>query len=196
MSEPELKLRDLFKVDPAQLSSTAELGLGAYKTVDHIRQEIKSQSRAIRWPWVQSLIAQRTASLLDLDVLDLLLDAWKKFDEVEKCADQQQSNHDPALVPLVEHTLKSKHHPYIEVLIQDRPVDRITFDLEFELTLNAFALEMQDGRILEVQTGSAEGEVSLSLAGVDLLKYKPQPLHFPGSIPLRNRSPIRAKMSA
>jgi hypothetical protein len=125
---------------------------------------------------------EQVVSILDLNVLDVLLDAWKKYDEVMACASQKPG--DAALVPLIERTLKSEHHPYIEVVVGEQPAGRITFDLDFSLTLSQAVLTIKGARILEVETGSATGEMSLSLKEVELVKRETRALKFPGKISL------------
>ena len=65
-------------------------------------------------------------------------------------------------MPLAEHTAKSEHHPYVEILLKEQPVGQIVFDLEFSLALEGFVLKIQDGTIREIHTGSGKGECSLS----------------------------------
>lgn len=189
MSASTLSLRQLFQVDPRDLSAQIDPDIAAKQTVDKIRQQVSEGSHFIRWTWVAGLVRDEGAHILDLDVVELLVDAWKKYEEVEECADQK--NGEAALVSLVERTLKSEHHPGIEVLVNNHPAGQITFDLDLSLTLQGFVLRIENGRILEVQTGSATGELCLSLAGKQILKRESRSLSFPGKIGLGEGIPLR-----
>ena len=193
MTEATITLRDLFDVDVNDLSARAEPGVDVYQTVEEIREEIRKGSRAIRWAWVRDVIAKKSAEILDLNVVDVLLEAWKKYMLIEQYAEKSKCEpKETILCPLAEHTVTSEHHPYLEILLKERPVGRIIFDLEFSLTLEGFVLKIQDGAIREIQTGSGKGEGSLSLAKTVLLKRELQPIRFPGHIHLGTGIPLRA----
>lgn len=194
MTEATITLRDLFGVDANDLTARAGPGLDVYRTSENIRQAIQKESRAIRWKWVRDLVAKKAGEILDLNVIDVLLEAWKKYMQIEQYADRQKYGPEEViLVPLAEHTLKSEHHPYVEILVKEQPVGQIVFDLEFSLALEGFVLKIQDGTIREIQTGSAKGEGSLSLAETILLKRELKPIHFLGHIDLGRGVPLRGR---
>lgn len=192
MSETILTLRDLFGVDPKDLSARIEPGLDVYQAAQKARQEIANDSRAIRWLWVRSAVADESRDLLNLNVVDVLLSAWKKFMQIEEYADPKK--HPPEeknFVPLAAHTIESAHHPSVRILLSGKEVGSVEFDLEFSLDLEAFVLVVQNGKVMAIQTGSGKGRGSLSLAGVELWKRELAPVHFPGSIALGTGFPLR-----
>jgi hypothetical protein len=185
-------LRELFQIDSKDVSVRVEPGIDVYEAMKDARETIARESRAIRWPWVRQAIADQTREILNLNVLDALGEAWKKLSEVEEYADPKK--HKPSdrnLVPLVEHTIKSQHEPELKILLHGKEIGSVKFDLEFSLTLDGFDLAIQNARIMEIQTGNAKGEGSLSLAGISLWKYEWAPVHFPGQISLRSGIPLR-----
>jgi hypothetical protein len=193
MAEATFTLRELFDVDVNDLAVHAEPGVDVYQGAAEIRDEIHKASRAIRWKWVRDVLAKKSAEALDLNVIDVLLDAWKKYMQIAEY--QENSRKDPQgtfLCPLAEHTVTSEHHPYVEILLRDHPIGKIVFDLEFSLTLEGFVLKIQDGAIFEIQAGSAKGKAALSLAKTVLLKRELQPVRFPGHIQLRKEVTPRA----
>lgn len=187
MAEATLTLRELFELDVKDLAVHAGPGVDVYQGAAEIRDEIHKASRAIRWKWVRDLVARKSAEMLDLNVIEVLLSAWKKYAQIAEY--QEKSRKDPHgtfLCPLAEHTVTSEHHPYLQVLLRDHPVGKIVFDLEFSLILEGFVLKIQDGAVFEIQAGSAKGKAALSLAKTVLLKKELQPLRFPGHIQLRD----------
>jgi len=192
MSESTLTLRELFQIDPKNISVRAEPGIDVDEAAKVARQAIAKESRAIRWPWVRQAIAEQTSQIFNLNVLDALGEAWKKVSEVEEYSDPKK--HDPSdrnLVPLAEHTIKSQHHPELKIRLHGREIGSLKFNLEFSLTLDGFDLAIQNGRIMEIRTGSAKGEGSLSLADVSLWKREWAPVRFPGQISLGCGIPLR-----
>ena len=197
MSDTTLTLRELFQIDPKDVSVHAEPGIDVYQAAQDARQVIARESRAIRWPWVRQAVAEQTSQLFDLNVLDVLGEAWKKFSEVEEYADPQK--HGPSeknLVPLAEHTVKSQHHPELKILLHGQEIGSIKFDLAFSLVLDGFVLGIQNARIMEIHSGDAKGEGSLSLAGVSLWKHEWAPVRFPGQIAFGTGIPLRRAASA
>ena len=192
MSEEKLTLRELFEVNASDLSARARSGFDVYQAAQNARQAIAKESRAIRWPWVRDAIAEKTSELIDGNVVDVLVGAWKKYMQIERYADPTKYGpEETILAPLAEHTVESKQHPYIEILLQERPVGRVTFDLGFSLTLEGFVLKIRGGAIQEIETGSGKGALSLSLADVTLLKKESKSLHFPGHVSLGSGIPLR-----
>jgi hypothetical protein len=185
MSEPTLTLRQLFEVNPDDLSVRAESSFDLDQDVQRARQQIEKESRAIRWPWVRKRIAGEAQALLNLNVVDVLVSAWKKYMEIEQYADPTKYPPSKRLsVPLVTHTLKLVHHPSLEILLKGQTIGSIASDLEFSLALEGFVLVIQGAKIVEIQTGDGKGEGSLSLASFSLWKQEMKPLHFPGQIRL------------
>lgn len=192
-----ITLRELFKVDPKEITARTGSGVDLYQSATDIKESVKREARAIRWPWVRDLVAEKGQDVLNLNVVEVLAEAWKKYAEIEKYADRQKYGpEESVLVPLVEHTVKSKHHPYVEILLHEKSMGRVEFDLEFSLTLEGFVLKIQDGIIREIQTGSAKGEGKLTLATVTLFKREAKALDFPGHIPLGQGIPLRGRGKA
>jgi hypothetical protein len=197
MSESTLTLRELFNVDRKNLSARVEPGLDVYQAAQKARQEIANESRAIRWPWVRSAVAEESRDLLNLNVVDVLLDAWNKYMQIEEYGDPKQyTPEEKIFAPLANHTVKSKHHPCVKILLKGKEIGSIEFSLEFSLTLESFVLVIQNGKVMEIQTGSGKGEGSLALVETELWKQELTLVHFPGRISLGTGIPLRSESVA
>jgi hypothetical protein len=193
MNAHTLTMRELFEVDPKAFSARVESGLDAHRVAEDARQEIAKETSSIQWPWVRSAVAEKSQELLDLNVIDVLVNSWKKYMEIQQYADQKKyGREEEILAPLATHTVKSQHHPYVEILLKERQVGCITFDLDFSLVLEGFVLKIQDARIMEILTGSGKGEGALSLAGVSLWDQQLKPMRFPGHLSLGLGVPLFA----
>jgi hypothetical protein len=192
MTESTLTLRELFAVQPRDLSIRAESGFDANQGLQEARQKIEQTSRAIRWPWVRERVASEAQTLLNLNVVDVLLRAWKQYLEIEQYADPQKYPPTKRIpVPLATHTLQSVHHPSLEILLKGQKIGSLESDLEFSLLLEGFVLQIENAKVMEIQTGEANGKGSLSLATVSLWEQEMKPLHFPGHITFGNGIPLR-----
>jgi hypothetical protein len=110
--------------------------------------------------------------------------------EIEPYADLKKYGGEDILAPLKTHTLKSQHHPHLEILLREHEVGRVTFDLDCSLILKGFVLKIRDAKILEILTGSGKGEGMLSLSQVSLWHQELKPVRFPGSISLGQGIPF------
>jgi hypothetical protein len=192
MSEATLTFRELFEVDAKDVSARVESGLDVHQVAENARQEIAKEATSIRWPWVRDAVVEESRRLLDLNVIDVLVGSWKRYMQIAQYADNKKYSHkEEILAPLATHTVQSQHHPYIQILLKEHEVGRVKFDLEFSLILEGFVLKIRDGRILEILSGSGQGEGSLSLANDPLWKRELKPVRFPGHVSLGNGIPLR-----
>jgi hypothetical protein len=184
MTDATLTLGELFEVDPHELCTRVGSGIDVHHAADSARQAIAKEASSIRWPWVRDAVAEKSRDVLDLNVVDVLVAGWKRYMDIEQYADQNKYGHEEILAPLATHTLRSQHHPYLQILLKEREVDRVTFDLDFSLNLEGFVLKIRDARIVEILTGSGTGEGALSVKQVSLWDRELKPVRFPGHLSL------------
>lgn len=181
--QQDLTFRDLFPLDDKVLRARLEIGMKLNPTVEHVQREVRKYSKSIRSSWIQKALMERSANLLDFDVLNVLLEAWKKYLDIEKDIENTRNNPaEVAFVDLVTHSVSSQHHPYVEILVGGQPVERFTFDVSFSMTLQGFRLRIEKGAVNGVESGRAKGEASLSYSGVLLEHFETREIPFPGHI--------------
>ena len=145
------------------------------------------------WPMALDEIYKKTADLLDIGVLDLLLAGWDTYQGLKKYTDKNKySPTQTILVPLAEHTITSEHHPSINVLINDDPAGTITFQITLRFTVRGVILLLQDAKIKGVKTGEIKGKGSLKCEGALLLEQDFHPIPLPASVDLGDGIPISA----
>ena len=124
-------------------------------------------------------------ALLDVDLSSILAGAWNRAREVR--AYGERSRTDPEkdfLLGLSEHSIRSTHKPYFDIVVNGVRDGRITFDVDVGLKLKGFQLLIRDGRILAVTTGPCEASGKVSVDGFVLLEEKSRPVALPGRIDL------------
>lgn len=136
-------------------------------------------------PFISALdgIGAAIRPMLDIRLTDILLTAWKRYLSLRKFLDRTQYPPERiALLPLMEHTLNSTHHPWIEFRINDLPAGRLDFAIHLSLVLKGMILVIQDGRIKALQTGECLARGSVSCEGVTVLERTSAPLKMPGTL--------------
>ncbi|MCK5600739.1 hypothetical protein KAR91_02650, partial [Candidatus Pacearchaeota archaeon] len=123
--------------------------------------------------------------LLDIKLADIMISAWRQKGILDKYADSKKYSPDEAVVvPLVEHAIKSVHKPSIEVLVNEKPVGKINFNISLAVTLKGMTLKIKGGKITEILTGSCVGKGTLKCENVLLLEKKTESFTLPESIVL------------
>jgi len=176
MTDPSTSVRDLIllpEADPKQPG-------GKWK---ELHDKLGTEVKGIKWVSMPDLVA-RIGELLDIEIPDLLLAAWKKCDELQSALEESkkspQSKH---YVGLAEHTISSEHTPCIELRIANLPPKKIDFKLKLVFKLKPCELLIQGGLIKQARTGACEAEGTLSQGLLVLATKKLAPIHLPGSIP-------------
>jgi len=123
---------------------------------------------------------------LNTSLLDAWASAWKKYQDVK--ANVQESRKLPdaiVLTRLAKHSVDSTLHPYVEVLLGPKMVQKITFDVTLTSYLKGLILGLQDGRIVSLHVGQCQWTGSIATRGVVLIERKLTKLDLPGRISLK-----------
>jgi hypothetical protein len=146
----------------------------------------------VKWPVAFDIIVKKITDILDIGILDIMVMAWNKYRMLLKYADREKyPPGETLLVPLVEHTIKSEHRPFIEILINDKPVGKVEFNITISLMLKGIILKIQDGKIKGVTTGTCKGKGTIKCENIVILEKETAPISLPGSIDLGEGIPIK-----
>jgi hypothetical protein len=141
---------------------------------------------------VRAIVA-KIPELLRVDVESLLVGAWKKYAELQRYRDAATYPPDETvLVELAEHTIRSSHTPYLDIMVGESRLHRIEFQLDLELVIKGAVLTVRDGRIWAVSVGSCEASGELTFKGYSLLKRQSTPVALPGTHTFAAPIPIPA----
>jgi hypothetical protein len=180
MDSSEITLHQFFALKEDALSAI-ELSKG----MEALKEKIQKESTAIKWPVALNEITKKVGDLLDISVIDIMVKAWNKYRELLKYTDKEKYPPDMSvLVPLAEHTIKSEHKPYLEILINEKPAGKIDFNINISLTLKGMILKIQDGKIKEIKTGSCKGKGNVKLEDFVIMERETDSISLPGSINL------------
>lgn len=153
-----------------------------------LKQQMTSQMGGFPVPpSFDQMVIRQLADLLEVHMGAILLGAWRKHQEIVQYRDTQRY---PAgevhVVPLLEHTITSRHKPTIQPIINNVPLPKIKFDVVLRLRLKGAMLKIQAAKITEILLGECLGQGSVEYEGVTLVERQTAPVDLPGSIVPKN----------
>ncbi len=166
-------------------------GLEALDSVLLLKDTFLERVKDIKWTDIFSEASEAAGRLLDIKLEDILVNAWKKHQEIKKYSDREKyPPEETILCPLGHHRIKSVHHPYLEIYVNDNPIGRMVFDLILQFDLEGFILKIRDAKIIEILAGRCQGSGTFKYGEATLLKKESQKIPIPGHIALGNGVPI------
>ncbi len=179
MNNSSLTLQDVF-FTPGE--KTAEHNGNQW---DKLESRIKEEIKGIKWTASAPELTKKAGELLNINIPDILIESWQKEQAIQKLIKESAASPGETFyIELIEHTIKSEHHPYIEIIFKEIPVKKIEFLLFVLFKLKGFVLKIKEGIITEIQTGSCEIEGEFTYQDIKLAKKAFSPLTLPGVIQL------------
>lgn len=137
-------------------------------------------------PAFDEMVIRQLADLLQLPLGAIFIGAWRKRQEIVQYRDAQAYAPDEVhVVPLLEHTITSRHRPSIQPIINNVSLPQIAFDVVLSLKLKGAMLKIQAAKITEILTGECLGHGSIEFEGLTVLERKTAPVGLPGSMVLK-----------
>jgi hypothetical protein len=191
MNNQDLTLRQFFAYDDKNIPHARLSALESGAVLSNLKDRVLAEARGIQWPAACGEIMKKVEDLLDPDIPGILAAAWNKYRLLRKYLDRDTyPPHKTVLVSLAEHTVTSEHRPSIEIMINDRLVGKVDFQVTVSLVFEGLTLKIRDGRIMEIRTGSCTGKGSISCENCMLIERETAPFPLPGEVKLGNGVPI------
>ena len=192
MSSTRVTVGGLFGAGPDGLSSEQIPDAALTQVYAQMQEQMQDKAGAA-WKMVQGNMDQHLARLLDIDVVRLLVDGWNKARELRKYRDESAYPPDEVIVvALSKHKLESQHEPHLELVVADRPVGRLHFQINLALNIDGAQLTIQGGRIMRIATGKTSGTGTIRCEGVIVGQKEAKLMALPGKIDLGAGVPIPA----
>jgi hypothetical protein len=144
---------------------------GGSGTVGHALRGVSAHGRAA----VESQLAAVASGLLDLDLGDIVVSAWRKHAALAAAA--RDTAADPKIeqvVAMATHRVTSTHRPYVDVRVGGALVARVQFELSLAFVITAVAAVVRQGRLMAVRSGRCDLTGTLSMEGVELVSREAQ----------------------
>ncbi len=194
MNNAEITLCRIFGYQGKNVAELKSKALEGVAAVSALKQTIEKGASGIKWPVALGEVVEQVGSLLDVPLGAIISAAWNKYRVLTKYCDPKKYSPDETfLVPLLEHTITSKHRPYIDVLLDDHPIGRINFAIDVSLTLKGFIAKVQGGRLREIKVGACKMKGTIACEDFPLLEKESDSVDLPGSIDLGEGVPITLK---
>ena len=179
MTDTAPTLNDVFSHD----GQSASDGLRDSDRVAAAAQSVSREAGEHHPEALAEAAAEKLPALLDVPVGTVLARAWSSSKLLASFLKSiRESGDEPVRLPLREHTIASSHHPSVEVLVNEKVVDRLDFEIALTLTLKGAVLEARRGRIAAVHTGECIAAGEVGFEGVPLIKRESAPFELPGTI--------------
>jgi len=169
--------------------------LDGSEAMERLKSGVARECPGIEWHTVRNVVREHIGELLDIPFPEIMLRAWKKGIDLRKYADPVEYPPDRIeIVPMLEHTITSKHQPELRFEVNRVKLGAIPFTIIVKLELKGFSLEIQSGRIRKIHTGECSCSGSLQCLNVKLLDKESSGLSFPGTIDLGEGYPVTGNL--
>lgn len=150
-----------------------------------MQERISQEVKGIKWTAAMPDLIPKICDLLEINVDDVLLAAWKKASELQTVIEKsKQTPEETTFVALAEHTINSEHKPSIDVKLKGAKLKTIALLVQLGFKLKGFVLKIKNGCIIELQTGDCEVNGTLKFSGLTIAEKKLAPIKLPFSIPI------------
>jgi hypothetical protein len=158
---------------------------GALGSLDTALRQVSQAGRRA----AGSQVASVAHGLLDLDLGDMVVAGWRKEGELAAAAERTAANPDrPEVVELASQRIRSRHRPYVDVLINDVHMATISIELDIEFLVRTLVVTVRDGHVVSLHSGSCEATGTLAAEGIQVASRR---ISF--ELPLVIRWPLRLK---
>lgn len=187
MADGSKKLGDFFASD-AEAFSRTPLPAEASQAV---QQDLGTLDKAALESFALADLLRSLYTALDSPLAEILRAAWSSLVELQEYRDTER--HPPeetSSVRFGKHRVVSKHHPQVEILLNEQEVASLTFDVQLTLQIIGTTLTVRDGRIWQARGSEFEAEAILAYRGFQLMKKRTERFRLPGAIDFEEGIPI------
>jgi hypothetical protein len=177
-------LNDVFDAESKQLeenfSDTEKSG-----TILKIKDDKNIFVKGITWRILRKEILKKLTKLLDIEIVKIIINGWIDNDYFEKINKIKDLNsEDSILLPIVNHTVKSSHHPYLEIIHNGVTIHKIDFEIKVDFHLRAINLNIQNKKIKEISSGECDIQGEFFCEKIRLLEAEIKNINLPGTLDL------------
>ncbi len=187
MNNSKFTLCQFFGLDKITVTETQSASIESNEKAKQIKEKIAKEVKTVKWPAAFNEILKKIEEMSDVSMVYIMTAAWKKSGEIlQKLEESTEEPDETVLVPLAKHTITSKHQPHIDVTANGKWIGRVGFDINIEITLKGIILNIQDGKIKAITTGSCEGKGGVKCEGVVIAEKELEPISLPEIIDLED----------
>lgn len=191
MNNAATTLQDVFKAGHIQIDEQIRDRLSNHRELSLLKQSIVQDLSNEHWQNTITALLETMADCLDLDISEIFINAWSKYDDLTHYMESlAQDANSTVLIPLAEHTIQSRHHPSIELLLNSKSIGKIDLTVEISAKLRGFTLKLQDGKIKAILTGSCQIGGAIYLEDLQIAEVESREMALPGNFDLGEGIPL------
>ncbi|MFC4586775.1 hypothetical protein [Sphaerisporangium corydalis] len=136
--------------------------------------------------------------LSGLDLGAVLLGGWQRYRDLRIAARTTLERPGTTeTVSLAEHTITSRHAPYVDVYVDGRRVTRVEFGIDLSFSLSLMEATVRDGRLMTLGVGGCVASITWSVRGFTVARNErqlglPRQVGLGRGIPLHRETPQRS----
>ena len=135
-------------------------------------------------------VADKLKDALDVSINKILLSAWSQHRDLVNDLERSRGLKDETiLVPLADHTIRSTHHPSVEVMVNDRRVAAFKFNANLMMRIQKAVLKVEAGEVVGVESGAWNGIGQLKCGPVTLVEHETKEFALPRSLTKKPEKP-------
>jgi hypothetical protein len=139
---------------------------------------------------VGNQLAGITNALLDIGLDTLILEGWRKFDDLHAAARRTtEASGSSEVLDLASHSISTAHEPRVELQVDGVPLATLSFALSLTFELKAAVATVRDGRLVSLHSGVCDVEGSLEAGGKQLASRSGH-FQLPLLVPLGSGVPL------
>jgi hypothetical protein len=135
---------------------------------------------------VEREVATAASGLLSMNVLDLAVAGWKRYEALTKAARRtRDAPTTEEIVALATHRIESSHHPTIELFIDGKSVGTIEVELRVAFDIAGVLAVVRQARLTAIRSGNCTATGTLAIEQT-VVAQRQRRLDLPGAVRLHN----------
>jgi hypothetical protein len=150
-------------------------------------KELASWVERAKWDGMPQELGHHVAGFLQDDAVDIFAGAWGKCYELKKCLEESRTNpRETSVVALTDHDFTYELSPTVDILVDGVKLGAIPFLVTLSCQISGLELQVRNGAIAGVRTGSADGTAEIACARNTIWQRDLAHVSLPGKLHFKN----------
>jgi hypothetical protein len=150
-------------------------------------KELASWVERAKWDGMPQELGHHVAGFLQDDAVDIFAGAWGKCYELKKCLEESRTNpRETSVVALTDHDFTYELSPTVDILVDGVKLGAIPFLVTLSCQISGLELQVRNGAIAGVRTGSADGSAEIACARNTIWQRDLAHVSLPGKLHFKN----------
>lgn len=185
MNKHNMTLAELFLNEDQSLEDTKKSLLSVEEYTKELQEKLSKEKNSISLSLFADELAEELLGLLNIELKSIMVASWNKYRLFHEYMDKSKNSPDEKiLLPLAEHSIKSKYKPKIKIVFntEETATYTVAFEIDIELKLKGFLLVIKNQKIRKIQTGNCKASGLLKCEGAVLMKRDLMKISLPDTI--------------